>query len=349
MLNPTDGFYGTGTATCDQNKGDLREKDNTSVNDSQIAKSSQHTVLPYIKDGFEHPNVKTDSTGKWVDKRRRINTAPYQSNLRQYQIGKNWNLPKELKDLFTPLKCNLCHCAMGSTITAKDHYEGKKHISNIKKWMSEHPEYSEQYSVLELSQPKIVDPERLYCKFCDVMMSSEQQAQSHYVGKKHQSVMNSGVMKNAFLNPSTGQWERCKSIIDDGRFGIGSSFLKGEIRPKETTSGQKFFCDICQVPCPSQITFNDHLAGAKHIKRMTLLMQNGQSSPALKDNILEDVIKNDKKVPSLSDLSIYRTPSGKYYCHSCDVRVNSPIQFLQHCDSRKHKHKSSLSANRAHK
>lgn len=61
--------------------------------------------------------------------------------------------------------------------------------------------------------------------------------------------------------------------------------------------------------------------------------------PAAKDNILETVIKSEKKTPPSSDLSIYRTPSGKYYCQPCDVTVNSQAQFLQHSESKKHKHK----------
>lgn len=37
------------------------------------------------------------------------------------------------------------------------------------------------------------------------------------------------------------------------------------------------------------------------------------------------------------DLSIYRTPSGQYYCSACNLSLNSESQFTQHCDSKKHK------------
>lgn len=56
-----------------------------------------------------------------------------------------------------------------------------------------------------------------------------------------------------------------------GRCGIGLTFgasnnTAGSSVPP--TSGHKFFCDICQVACPSQVSFNDHLAGAKHKKKI---------------------------------------------------------------------------------
>ncbi|KAK2162049.1 hypothetical protein LSH36_105g03000 [Paralvinella palmiformis] len=37
------------------------------------------------------------------------------------------------------------------------------------------------------------------------------------------------------------------------------------------------------------------------------------------------------------DLSLYRTPSGAYYCPSCNVTLSSDGLFVQHMESRKHK------------
>lgn len=67
-------------------------------------------------------------------------------------LDNNVDLPKELKQLFTPLKCQLCNCEMGSAITAKGHYEGKKHVSNIKKWFTDHPELAGKYKVPEINR-----------------------------------------------------------------------------------------------------------------------------------------------------------------------------------------------------
>lgn len=70
-------------------------------------------------------------------------------HFRKLFADKNENLPKELKQLFTPLKCQLCVCEMGSPSTAKDHYEGKKHLTKVKRWLADHPELAGDYKLPE--------------------------------------------------------------------------------------------------------------------------------------------------------------------------------------------------------
>lgn len=36
------------------------------------------------------------------------------------------------------------------------------------------------------------------------------------------------------------------------------------------------------------------------------------------------------------DNSIYRTPSGSYYCKACNITLTNEIMFNQHLDSKKH-------------
>lgn len=50
------------------------------------------------------------------------------------------------------------------------------------------------------------------------MLSSQQQAEAHYAGKKHQEVINSNTMKNAFFNAKTGEWERWYDVYIHGFF-----------------------------------------------------------------------------------------------------------------------------------
>lgn len=57
------------------------------------------------------------------------------------------------------------------------------------------------------------------------------------------------------------------------------------------------------------------------------------------NNILSTLSSN---VPS-DDLSVYRTPSGYYYCNPCNLTLNSEIQFNQHLGSKKHRKKASTS------
>lgn len=43
--------------------------------------------------------------------------------------------------------------------------------------------------------------------------------------------------------------------------------------------------------------------------------------------------------PAKKDLSQFRTPSGQFYCPTCNVSLNSENQFLQHLESKKHRSK----------
>lgn len=52
-------------------------------------------------------------------------------------------------------------------------------------------------------------------------------------------------------------------------------------------------------------------------------------------------IENETKLKQKKDYSIYRTPSGQFYCALCNLCVNSEQQFVQHIASRKHKLKES--------
>ena len=37
------------------------------------------------------------------------------------------------------------------------------------------------------------------------------------------------------------------------------------------------------------------------------------------------------------NLSMYRTPSGMFYCHACNITLQSEVHFAQHLDSKRHK------------
>lgn len=54
---------------------------------------------------------------------------------------------------------------------------------------------------------------------------------------------------------------------------------------------------------------------------------------APKDNILSSVM-NQKD--ATKDLSVFRTPSGYFYCKLCNLSLNSEIQFKQHLNSKNH-------------
>lgn len=40
--------------------------------------------------------------------------------------------------------------------------------------------------------------------------------------------------------------------------------------------------------------------------------------------------------PPLLDYSIYRTPTGSYYCKTCNITLSTELMFVQHLGSKKH-------------
>lgn len=152
-----------------------------------------------------------------------------------------------------------------------------------------------------------------------------------------------------------------------GRFGIGSGFLKPEPQPlmpvvqaplpmsvtvpvpvpvpvpeppplaspavnfPQSTQAypQILHCDLCGVSANREDQLETHKRGARHIRMLKL---NGliPQEPAPE-------VQNVTTSTGPIDYSIYRTPSGQYYCAPCNLSLNSEISFAQHIESKKHK------------
>lgn len=55
------------------------------------------------------------------------------------------------------------------------------------------------------------------------------------------------------------------------------------------------------------------------------------------DTILQSIDAKPVKINTKKrDISIYRTPSGYFYCKPCDVTIPNEVLFNQHLDGKKH-------------
>ena len=144
--------------------------------------------------------------------------------------------------------------------------------------------------------------------------------------------------------------------------------------PVPVGSIAKFHCSMCNVNATSQAQLDLHLNGKNHkqktanlklqgdpyavASRMGMSMpvgghahgqqhhhhQHHQQIMIRQPIIPQKIAPPDAKPPKpKKDYSIYRTPSGQYYCAQCNCCVNSENQFVQHCASKKHKMKESSS------
>ena len=133
--------------------------------------------------------------------------------------------------------------------------------------------------------------------------------------------------------------------------------------------GKKYECQPCGVTATSQVQLDMHLNGRNHKTRKakltpitsatslgTLVHQITNVKPSIMKSVTSSSSVKKGKVsfqltqpkldtpevkPKKKDYSIYRTPSGQYYCALCNLCVNSENQFVQHVASRKHKLKES--------
>lgn len=93
-------------------------------------------------------------------------------------------------------------------------------------------------------------------------------------------------------------------------------------------------CDLCGVSANRQDQLETHKRGARHLRMLRL---NGLPVP---ESVSENETSPSVPVPGPIDYSIYRTPSGQYYCAPCNLSLNSESTFAQHVESKKHKNQS---------
>ncbi|XP_042876683.1 zinc finger matrin-type protein 3-like isoform X2 [Penaeus japonicus] len=280
------------------------------------------------------------------------------NNKRPLPVELDPNLPEELVSKFHNNSCELCDVRLNSRVQAKNHYEGKQHKKKVKNYvdmLGKEGQPPAKVPKLDLSTPKKksepLDVSQLYCKCCDLSFTSEQHAQQHYMGRNHQRVLHGlKPLKAGYYNKETGKWQRMppdprvsveridlnlEPTSDDG---TGSSSDK-QLDPDGVKERGRFYCEMCSVSATSQEQLDGHLVGQRHMKAVRATAKKASTAvPGPTDSILASVIKADEvKKPKSKDFSIYRTPSGKYYCAPCDLTLNSESQFAQHVESKKHK------------
>lgn len=210
------------------------------------------------------------------------------------------------------------------------------------------------------------DPRQdLYCGPCDTPFTSHAHAQQHFSGRNHQRIVNGlAPLKAGYFNTRTGKWQRQPPGSDDGNVKDSSSNALAASTPTppllpppppppppsqdcSVDEGPKYFCDVCGINATSPAQLTMHLSGRNHKIKCAKMSMHGCLDHQLSTNAnqiqlsikSESPLEGTKKAKK--DYSIYRTPSGNFYCALCNLSVNSENQFVQHMASRKHKLKES--------
>nr|CAI5868045.1 unnamed protein product [Callosobruchus analis] len=137
-----------------------------------------------------------------------------------------------------------------------------------------------------------------------------------------------------------------KKVLAPGEDTFGLDFRKSQVTveappvPAVPTVSQppqaqqhRFTCDMCGVVATCQEQLDMHLKGQKHQKK---LRQLGLSAPVAKESCVAAIGSSAIDKTSDVNLSVYRTPSGEYYCPHCNTTLNGEAPFRLHLKSKGH-------------
>ncbi|XP_049294545.1 uncharacterized protein LOC125769759 [Anopheles funestus] len=113
--------------------------------------------------------------------------------------------------------------------------------------------------------------------------------------------------------------------------------LEQEIRKKDglvCVDDTGTFCLICETSVTSRSEMVTHLKGAKHVKKARAMGVIVRTTPY---NAFDTILRSLSVPARQTDWSLYRMPSGKFYCKTCNLIVSDEKLFGQHWYGKKHK------------
>lgn len=127
---------------------------------------------------------------------------------------------------------------------------------------------------------------------------------------------------------------------------------KAKVAPGER---QLFYCKLCDISTTSEQLLQMHYNGAKHERKLRAQFFGGSPAEAaaalvaintsganrteaVDGKIAEKsaIVGNVTEPNSNPTFYAYRTPSGQFYCPTCDISITSDTQLKQHLESKKH-------------
>ncbi|XP_074107388.1 uncharacterized protein LOC141532788 isoform X2 [Cotesia typhae] len=224
---------------------------------------------------------------------------------------------RELTMLMKPLKCDLCNAVMNSTLQAKLHYNGKPHQKKVSMYLNQ----SVKRTKIETGpvNSEANNDWDSYCDVCKTWFTSQTDAAQHYAGKKHiRATTGTPKQKTHKKNSTQGP------LDPTGRFGIGTGFQAA----------------VPVVPAPPVPAVAPPIIPAPvalaPVPPVPVCEVAVDSPPVLVDGFAPGATSYVQE-PATIDYSIYRTPSGSYYCAPCNKSFTSENSFGQHVESKKHK------------
>ncbi|XP_017153974.2 uncharacterized protein LOC108163284 [Drosophila miranda] len=233
------------------------------------------------------------------------------------------NCPPEMQKLFRWNICRLCHTTMRTMRNAMEHYCSKEHDRRMGSFrmLDGRPQSSVSEEMLQdLPSARSID---LYCKLCDLKLTSKVHAYQHFHGRRHQLVACNLSRPNGtgYYNAS-GRWVRtdCKWLS----------------------------CELCDVSITSESQMAMHMAGARHRRHVLASYNNGNMAVPFEGRHMYSASTGSMAAPKPLGLSTCTSsgpkdkantwaPNGAYFCDPCGKTLNHQKSVAQHEQGRMHK------------
>ncbi|XP_002134339.1 zinc finger matrin-type protein 3 [Drosophila pseudoobscura] len=269
-----------------------------------------------------------------------------------YFLGRHAGYPDELNVLIKPMRCELCKATMTSCKSAEDHYYSRGHDRQVAAWITKtYPERGFQMT------PGRIGTTAYHCKVCDLSLSSASHARQHYGGRKHKLVESKfSRTSGASYCDTSGDWVHVHTpeaklkdlsfLADATRSELPEDCPQPEAltlnhanRPatveEHAEASSKVECSLCQIKVTSSGQMEMHVKGVKHQKNLRKV--------SMEPDIEMDSVPSEGSIAaslgeelSAADQSMYRTPTGGYYCELCKKLMNHATTLQQHLCGKKH-------------
>ncbi|XWS77253.1 hypothetical protein CRYUN_Cryun01aG0245400 [Craigia yunnanensis] len=165
--------------------------------------------------------------------------------------------------------CNLCHYKT----KARPHTKSLNKVITGQQNVQVPNSGSEavQLEKVEASEKKQHQQETLPSLAATNDKKKESEQQKNIVNKSEASTTDPAEAKRKLRDPSEARGRGFKRKMREGR---GDKYMKSNegprrpIEPPKPKGGIPFMCDLCNIKCESQVVFNSHLAGKKHIANL---------------------------------------------------------------------------------
>lgn len=159
----------------------------------------------------------------------------------------------------------------------------------------------------------------LRCELCTAKFTSPSIAQVHYFSQKHRKNVRSWMWKNCFIR----ECEVCKVKLNSlNDFTIHCSGRKHKRQVAGVRAMYPDYRDPADLFGPQQSTALNSIS-KRPLEEMQASLEMEQQAKKSKTDM-------DSKI------SIYRTPSGSFYCKNCNITISDRNHFEGHLKSKRH-------------